>query len=221
MKNKIRREAGRQMKYVRVMLGILAAVIAAGAVWLTMQCRGQLPILLSAPEEAQQQAEATVRALCTGEYADAEKRLYGMPDLGADTQPEDKVNRMIWKAYRSSLDYQMVDSVYATQQGLAQKVKIISMELPSATEKLGQRAQVLLQQRVENARDVSEIYDADNTYRDAFVADILEDAVRQALEEDVRYTYQIIELQLVYREGQWWVLPDKALLNAVFGGVTG
>ena len=209
------------MKYVRVMLGILAAVIVAGAVWLTLQFRGELPILLSAPEEAQRQAEAAVRALCTGEYADAEKRLYGMPDLGADTQPEDKVNRMIWKAYRSSLDYQMVDSVYATQQGLAQKVKIISMELPSATEKLGQRAQVLLQQRVENARDVSEIYDADNTYRDAFVADILEDAVRQALEEDVRYTYQIIELQLVYREGQWWVLPDKALLNAVFGGVTG
>lgn len=209
------------MKYVRVMLGILAAVIAAGAVWLTLQFRGQLPILLSAPEEAQQQAEVTVCALCSGEYADAEKRLYGMPDLGADTQPEDKVNQMIWNAYRSSLDYQMVGSVYATQQGLAQKVKIISMELPSATEKLGQRAQMLLQQRVENARDVSEIYDAGNTYRDAFVADILEDAVRQTLEEDVRYTYQIIELQLVCREGQWWVLPDKVLLNAVFGGVAG
>lgn len=209
------------MKFVRMLLGIVAVAIAACAVWLTMQFRGQLPVLLSAPAEAYQQAEATVQALCTGAYSDAEKRLYGLPDLGADVQPEDAVNRMIWEAYRSTLDYQMVGQPYATQQGLAQKVKIIGMELPSVTEKLGQRAQQLLQQRVETALDVSEIYDADNTYRESFVAEILEEAVRQALEEDTRYTYQIIDLALVYREGQWWVVPDKALLNAVFGGVAG
>ena len=47
----------------------------------------------------------------------------------------------------------------------------------------------------------------------------MEEAVRQALEEDARYTYQIVPVQLIYREGQWWISPDKALLEAISGGM--
>lgn len=209
------------MKGIRYVLAMLAVMLAAAAVWLTVQFPGQLPVLLSVPEEACLQAEKTMDALCSGDYAAAETLLYGMPDLGAREQPEGKVNRMIWDAYQSSLDYQLLGQVYPTEQGLAQDVKIISMELPAVVEHLGQRAQSLLEQRVAEAQDVSEVYGADNTYRDSLVAEVLEEAVRQALEEDVRYTYQIVSLQLVCREGQWWVLPEKALLNAVFGNVAG
>ena len=209
------------MKCMRIVSGILAALLAAAAVWLVAEFSGELPILLAAPEEAAIRAEKTMEALCTGDYDTAEALLYGQPDLGADAAPEDKVNRMVWDAYRNSLDYQLLGSVYATQQGLAQDVKIISLELPAVTENLGQRAQTILQQRVEAAQDVSEIYDESNGYREAFVAEILEEAVSQALEEDVRYTYQILSLQLVCREDTWWVVPDKTLLNAVFGGIAG
>lgn len=207
------------MKILRVFLGMLAALLAAGAVWLAGTFPGKVPALLSAPVAAYRQAEKTMDALCAGDYEAAEALLYGAPDLGVDALPEETVNRMLWEAYRSSLDYEMDGKLYATEQGLAQDVKIIHMELPAVTEKLGQRAKLLLQQRVEAAQDASEIYDAQHGYRDSVVAEVLEEAVRQALEEDVRYTYEIVPLQMVCREGQWWVMPDKALLNAVFGGI--
>ena len=209
------------MKFLRIISGILAALLAAGAVWLTMTFCGQLPVVLAVPAEASRTVEQTMDALCTGDYDTAQQLLYGIPDLGTDTQPEDMVNRMIWEAYRNSLDYRMVGELYAAGQGLAQDVKIIHMELSTATENLGQRARQLLQQRVETAQDVSEIYGADHAYRESVIDEILEEAVRQALEEDVRYTYQTVTLQLVCREGKWWVMPDEALLNAVFGGIAG
>lgn len=209
------------MKYVRIFLGILGALTAASAVWLTVCFQGRLPVLLSVPEEACSTVEQTLEALCSGDGSGGANWLYGRPDLGTDVQPEATVNQLIWQAYRSSLDYQMVGQMYATDQGLAQDVKIISMELPAVTRNLGQRARQLLQQRVESAEDASEIYDAGHGYRESVVAEVLEEAVRQALEEDVRYTYQIVTLQLVWQEGRWWVMPDNALLNAVFGGITG
>ncbi len=209
------------MKYIRAFFGMLAALLTACAVWMTVNFRGAPPILVSAPEEAGARVEHTMQALCAMEDTAAEQLLYEMPDLGLDREPEGTVNQMIWEAYRNSLDYEMVGQVYATGQGLAQKVKIISMELPTVTEKLGQRAQKILGERVDAAQDVSEVYDADNAYRETFVAQVLEEAVRQALEEDVRYTYQIVTVQLVCQDGQWWVKPDKALLNAVFGGIAG
>lgn len=220
MKNKTGKEARQSMKYVRMLLGMLAVLLAAGAVWLTVTFRGELPVLLLAPETACRRVEETMDALCSGDYTAAEELLYGMPDLGVDALPEDTVNRMLWDAYRSSLDYQLTGELYTTQQGLARNVKIIHMELPAVTEKLGQRAKELLQQRVEAAQDASEVYDASHGYRENVVAEVLEEAVRQALEEDVRYTYEIVPLRLVCRDGQWWVMPDKALLNAVFGGIT-
>lgn len=209
------------MRFVRIGFGLLAALLASAAVWLTVTFRGELPFLLSAPEEAGLRVDQTMDALCAGDYAAAENLLYGAPDLGVDVLPEDTVNRMLWEAYRNGLDYKMVGELYATEQGLAQDVKIIHMELPAVTENLGQRAKRLLQQRVEAAQKASEIYDSDHGYRDAVVAEVLEEAVRQALEEDVCYTYEVVSLQLVCREGQWWVVPEKTLLNTVFGGIAG
>lgn len=209
------------MKTVRMLLALTAFLLAFFAVWLTVRFQGALPMLLSAPEGAYLQAEETMDALCAGDYDRAEALLYGNPDLGAAEAPEGTVNQLIWDAYRNSLDYQILGDVYATEQGLALDVKVISMELPAVTEHLGQRAQQLLKQRVAEAEDVSQVYAADNTYRESLVAQVLEEAVRQALEENVRYTYQTVPLQLVWREAQWWVLPEKALLNAVFGNIAG
>ena len=46
-------------------------------------------------------------------------------------------------------------------------------------------------------------------------------AAQQALEEDVRYSYNVVTLQLVCSNDQWQVVPDKALLSAISGGTVG
>ena len=195
------------------LFGLLALLSAAAAVAVVAFCRDAGPMLLEAPAEAQAQVERLMDAVCEGDFSGAEQLLYGTPDLGADGMPEDPVDAMIWQAYLSSLDYRLVGDIYATDTGLAQDVKLISMELETVTRNLGSRARALLDQAMETAQDVSELYDEKNEYREELVLDILQEAARQALEEDVRYGYQILTLPLVYSDGQWWVEASEGSGN--------
>lgn len=200
--------------------GLLTVLLAAAAVFLIMTRRDAKPMLLYVPEEVSLCVEETMDAICCGDFSSAAKWMYGSPDLGIDRESEDPVNKAFWNAFVSSLDYELVGEPYATQSGIAQDVKIISLELSSTTEKLGTRAEALLQQGLEQAESASEIYDGSD-YKESFVNSIIQQAAQQALEEDVRYSYNVVTLQLVCSDGQWWIVPDKALLGAISGGTVG
>ena len=49
--------------------------------------------------------------------------------------------------------------------------------------------------------------------------DVLEQAVRDALREDVTYTGMDLTINLVYSDGQWLVVSDSRLMEAITGGV--
>lgn len=198
---------------------LLAVLFAVMAVLPVVYCRDRKPVLLHAPEEAQQCVDAVMQALCSGDFSGAEEMLYGNPDLGVHREPADPVGVLVWEAYIHSLDYRLVGDCYPTDSGLAQDVKIISLELPTATAHLGQRVRELLQKEMDAAEDVSDIYDENNEYREELVRSVFEEAARQALEEDVRYGYRVITVPLVYSDGQWWVVADQALLNTISGGM--
>ena len=42
-----------------------------------------------------------------------------------------------------------------------------------------------------------------------------------ALREDARTREQDLTLNLVYKQGRWWVAMDQALLSAISGGIAG
>lgn len=188
---------------------LLAIVLFVTAVSIAVLCREMPPVLLKVPEEAVRQVENLMDAVCSGHFSEAEQFLYGQPDLGADRKLEAAVDAMIWEAYIKSLDYELQGGLYATASGLMQDVKLISMELDTVTANLGSRAKTLLSSTIESAGNVAEIYDEKNNYREDLVMETMEEAVRQALEEDVRYTYQILSLPLVYSGGQWWIRPEE------------
>lgn len=199
----------------------LTALFCTCAIVAVLFFREAKPVMFLNTEDASNQVCILMDAVCSGDFEQAEELMYGQPDLGVDRKPADFVGEMIWQTYVSSLDYQLVGEVYATDAGIAQDVKIISLEIPTAVEHVGNRAQILLNEKIERAEDVSELYDENNEYREDLVMDILEEAVRQALEEDVRYSYRIVTLHLIYDEDRWQVVADQNLLQAISGGITG
>ena len=48
---------------------------------------------------------------------------------------------------------------------------------------------------------------------------MLSQAVVQALAEDGQLVTRDVTLNLICRDGQWWAVPDQALLQAISGGV--
>ncbi len=201
--------------------GVLALVLTVAVLLLARNALNAAPVLLAQPQGAAEQAEALMDTLCRGDFSGAEQLLYGQPDLGADREPADEAGALIWAAFLDSLDYEFTGDCYATDQGVARNVTIESLDISAVTADLKDHSRTLLEQRVAQAQDVEQIYDENGNYREDFVLAVLRDAVVQVLSGDHTVLRREITLNLIYEDGQWWVLGDQALLEAISGGITG
>lgn len=211
----------KQSKILSCGFAVAGMLLAACAVALSLTRLHADPVLVAVPDAAEQCAQALMDALERGNYGDAGEMMYGTPDLGVDRAASDEVGQMLWKAFTDSLEYEFSGEFYTTDSGVARDVTITTLDITSVTATLKERSQALLEHRVKKAEDVSQVYDENNEYREEFVMNVLFDAVYQSLREDARYTSQTVTLNLVYRQGQWWVMPDTALLAAISGGTAG
>ena len=144
--------------------------------------------------------------------------MLGQPELGVQA-PQDAVGAMLWDAYVDSLSYELVGQCYATESGLAQKIRFSCLDLQSVTANLKQTATEMLEQRVEAAEDVSQIYDENLEYREDVVMEVMEQAVRAVLEQYGKNVSVELVVALENRDGQWKILADTAFVDAVFGDV--
>ena len=211
------------MKWIAKIFGllfILAGVAVAGFTVETAKNNlDSIPVLLSPVEEAEAQAEALMEAVAKGDYNTAGTLILGNPKLGVDRDPADTVGIMIWDAFVESYSYEMVGESYATDSGIAQNVKVSYLKISSVTKNLRERSQTLLEERVAQAEDVDEIYDENNDYKESFVMEVLKDAVEAALAEDGEMTGAEFTINLVYRDGNWVIVSDSALLAAISGEI--
>lgn len=214
-------EIMRVSKGFSVLFGFLGVLLAAAVLAVCVLNRNAEPRMLLAPEGAARCADALLSSICSGDYEGASAYLVGNPALTSGQQMETEVAEQIWDAFTGSLQYELVGSCYAVDSGVAQNVKLRYLEIPSVTENLKQRAGQMLEQRVEAAQTMAEVYDDSHEYREDFVKLVLQDAVSAAIAEDGRYAEQSLTLKLVCDRGQWLVVPDEALLNAISGGILG
>ena len=206
-------------KFLAVILALVGICAAAAAVWLSTRYMDAKPVLLTPPDAARNEVVALMDAVCDGDYAAASRSIYGTPDLGVDREAGSEVGILIWNAFSSSVSYELMGSCYPTDQGLAQDVRITCLDITSVTANLKERSQNMLEVRVAEAEDVSEIYDENNEYREDLVMDVLYEAVEDALEEDARSMHMEVTVNLIYQDGKWWAVADESLLNAISGGI--
>ena len=206
-------------KMLSLVFAIVGIAAAVAAVSLSLSYKNANPMLLVPPEEAQHQVTCLMDAVCAGDYSAASTYLQGQPNLGVDREPTDAVGVMIWEALCDSMEYELVGECYATEDGLAQNVVFSCIDITSVTATLKDRSQTLLEQRMEEAEDLDEVYDEDLQYREDFVMDVLYDAATAALKEDAQTITAELTVNMAFQNGQWWIIADKALLDAISGGV--
>lgn len=216
--------SGERMRRVRILSALFVTAGILLAVFTAVLSVSQLeagPVLLWVSGDATDRAESFVTALSEGSLSDAEQMLYGTPDLGFDRPAADGVSQLIWDAFVQSMECRLSGDLYATDRGLAQNMSVTALDITSVTETLKTRSEAMLEQRVEAAEDVSQVYDGDNEYREDFVLGVLYDAAVESLEKDARHITREITLNLVYAQDQWWVMPDQALLQVISGDTAG
>ena len=206
---------------VGIIFGIAALLVAAAAVEISFTYKDALPQLIGPAEEAQQVVKDVMQALDDQDYATASANMVGNPDLGMDAEPEDEVGKLFWSAYLDSFTYEIIGECYVTEDGLAQQVKITTMDLDAATEPLREKSQALLEERVAAAENPDEIYDEKGDYREDFVMAVLYDTALEVLEGEQPTKSAELILNMKYRDGRWQVIFDDALLKALIGGISG
>lgn len=209
----------RKIGFMSGLFGILGVLLALTGVMLALSNREASPILTKQPESARNQVTTMLDALCQGEYDTVSSCLYGKPNLGMDGEAAEEVGQLFWDALRESFSYEILGDFHATDSGVALDVSISAMNLSAVTANLGDRATAVMEQRIADAEDTSEIYDENNEYREEFVMGALYTAAQEALEEDAEITTWKLTLNLICENGQWWIMPESGLLNAISGGI--
>lgn len=201
------------------LFGVLGMATAAAAVYVSFASIDTPPVLVRQPEAAEVQVVRMLDEVCDGDYAAASSLMRGTPNMGVDRPASDEVGVLIWDAFLDSLSYEVTGDCYATDSGVAQDIRFTCLDVQSVTATLRQRSQNLLEQRVAEAEDISDVYDENNNYREDVVMDVLYDAAQEALEQDAKMLTTDVTVYLVYNQGQWWIVPDDALLDAISGGI--
>ena len=193
-------------------IGMLLMVGTAGLCFAGVNANVRV---LETPKEAIACADALVRALDEGDLSAAAQLMYGQPDLGVKEEPSDPVSEQLWEKYREEMACASANKLYLKGSDFMRDVTITVLDVSSITGSVPARAKVLLEQQVAAATDMNQLYDAENNFRTELVDQVMQQALEQAIREDGRTVTVTGSVKVINRDGQWWAVPDQALLNAL------
>ena len=191
----------------------------AGAIYIAAEYHDANPILLKKDEAAIQQLTDMLDSICDGDFSAASQYMLGNPSLGAEKAPEDALALLLWDTWKNSMSYELNGDCHTSQAGLAQDVTFSYIDINSITGHLREDAEQLMEQRIAEAEDVSEIYDENNEYRQDFVTELLCEAAETVIKKYSTTTSISITINMTYQDSQWWVLAEEPLLHAISGGI--
>lgn len=210
------------MKLSKLAAGLFAAagiILLAGSIVLCLTSWNRSARGLQPPEAAQACAEAVMEAVDSGDFAAAEKFLYGQPDLGVDREPAQEAGKLLWQAYRDSISVEFRGDCYEVESDFYRDARVTALDIAGVTAQLDSRAASLLQQRLESAEDPEQMLEENQEVPQALKEEILMQALNEVLAQAENTVTRDVTLKLVNRDGQWWAVPDKALLEILSGGL--
>lgn len=183
-----------------VLFGLLFAGLLSAGILLAL-CMGDTPVItdhgLSA---ADAQAERFMEAVCSGDYAAAEKLLSGTPTLSFSQAHSNALSETLWNEYLSALSYEFHGSCYTDGCGLYRDVTVTLLDLPRLLEEL-------------QGRSVSAVTEQP--------AEELAETAAAMLSQQDYTTTRTLSLQLTSHRGQWMIRPTTQLINLLQGGMGG
>ena len=198
-----------------LIFAVLGCGLLVGSSLLCLTSLNAKAIMVEMPTAAQECSENLMTSLQDGDFTAASDYLYGQVDLGVSQEPKDPTTKFIWEAFEESITYEFIGDCYATTTGVARDVWITTLDPASFNQNLTQR----VEEKAE-AEGIA-IYDDEGKVQQDALDMVLMDVLADILENDATTRTQKVRLNLVFQNGQWWVVPDAALLQAISGGVAG
>ena len=206
-------------KFFAGIFGAIGTVLLVGSIGLCLFSLNAPVRMEKVPAEAVECADVLAAAIAQKDFDALEDCLYGQPELGLSGEPEDELVKMVWDLVQLNLEFAWQGDCYLRDAVLCRDAQVRYFDAASVTENLQTRAHALLTLQVEAATDMEQLYDEDGEFRKDLVDQVLKAALTQGCMEDVKAVTANVTVELIHRDGQWWAVPDTALLTALSGGL--
>lgn len=204
-------------KYLSIFFAVMAAVLII-ATAVAYGCFHQTPPMIQTPvEEAEVRTQLLMEAICQGDYALASESLYGNPELKWNEGSASDLGGLIWPVYCGSMSYEFSGPCYATGAGIFRDVHVTVLDISALRPKIQGEFLQLMNPYLADAQYDSEAFDENGVLRQELGESMLRRAVEQTLQEDHSFASYTVTLELVFRNGQWWVVPNRSLTDIVAG----
>lgn len=158
-------------------------------------------VWITGPEEIPDAVDAVMTSIQTGDWVRLEEMVSGNPELTPKVGAEDSAEKMIWDAYRDSLQWSCEEPFRIHGSLITQKVSITCMDIPSITDAIS-----------------TMLSSADSTGFDAATqTEFLHTVAAHVLESELPMIRREITLTFQRNQGHWMLVPNNALLMLLSG----
>ena len=205
-------------KLASALFAVVGAVLLVGSIVTSFVELNSPARAVKPTQEANDFAQLVLGALEDGDFTAVEGYLYGKPSLGIDREPAAEEGKLIWNAYRDSIAVTVDENCYGEGTNIYQTAQVTYMDIPQTLSQLDKRAGELLKKKLDEQEDHFALLGEDGQIPQTLKEELRTKAFQEALAEPETVAAQIT-FQLIEKDGQWWALPDQAMLDILSGGL--
>ena len=158
-------------------------------------------VWITGPEEIPDAVDAVMTSIQTGDWVRLEEMVSGNPELTPKVGAADSAEKMIWDAYRNSLQWSCEEPFRIHSSLITQKVSVTCMDIPGITDAIS-----------------TMLSSADSTGFDAATqTEFLHTVAAHVLESELPMIRREITLTFQRNQGHWMLVPNNALLKLLSG----
>ena len=210
----------KKRRILAAFFGILAAAGAVVTLMLALTARGRQTMMLKEDPRVMTCAQNFLDKLCGMDLEGASAELLGAPELNM-VSDQDGVKKILWDRYWGGLEATLEGKPYAQGSFLTVNARITYPDMDAVIQQMGELTQTRLRQRVDEAENVSEVYNTDGGYRQEILDEVLVQAARAAAEQTTAVCEKSIALKLAYDGEDWKIIPGKELRSLLSGDLDG
>ena len=158
-------------------------------------------VWITGPEEIPDAVDAVMTSIQTGDWVRLEEMISGNPELTPKVGAADSAEKMIWDAYRNSLQWSCEEPFRIHSSLITQKVSVTCMDIPGITDAISKTL---------SSPDSTGIEAATQT-------ELLHTVAAHVLESELPMIRREITLTFQRGMGRWMLVPNNALLMLLSG----
>lgn len=159
-------------------------------------------------------------AILVEDYQTAYACLGNYDSLGLENPPSSENARMVYEALKDSYDYALSGEPRIDKVSAVQSVRFRFLKIAGIDNSVQDGTERNLQNAVkDNPKDL--VYDDDNNFLPEVANKAYSDALAAVLRNSTSYYNSVmLDIKLEYRDSQWYIICDQAMMDALMGGTS-